>query len=320
LELEGRGRNLLAFHLFESPTLDHSILEYVGGRAPEIEKVSWSKNTVWLDKAQAVGFKGVREEVWNFHIGGYQVCEKWLKDRKGRPLSDEDIAHYHKIVVALSETIRLMAEIDKVIDQHGGWPGAFQTGATAAAEANANTPPEEPELYKESAKQTHSLAAETPKPTEQPPAPRFAPDEVDPMRRIRLVFGEKGPMDRETAIKQLSLAEGHQRAGKLIKERWDNAIRTAVRREVLENDGDSLRLKRRDIDDYTRDELKTQFLASLEGHAWKDREQSIRDLAHWLGFAKAGPKLDEAVRSVINGLLREDRLEGDQTRVRRRAK
>jgi hypothetical protein len=49
--------------------------------APKSEKVSWSKNTVWLDKAQTTGFQGVREDVWNFHIGGYQVCEKWLKDR-----------------------------------------------------------------------------------------------------------------------------------------------------------------------------------------------------------------------------------------------
>ena len=81
---------------------------------------------MWVDKAQTTGFRGVREDVWNFHIGGYQVCEKWLKDRKGRVLSKDDIAHYHKIVVALSETIRLMGEIDAVIEQHGGWPGAFQ--------------------------------------------------------------------------------------------------------------------------------------------------------------------------------------------------
>ncbi len=74
-------------------------------------------------------FEGVPENVWNFHIGGYQVCEKWLKDRRGRVLSEEDIAHYQKIVVALKETIRLMAEIDKVIEAHGGWPGAFATPA-----------------------------------------------------------------------------------------------------------------------------------------------------------------------------------------------
>jgi hypothetical protein len=119
------GGELVALHLLESPKLDQPITEYLGGRSPEVEKVSWSQNTVWLDKAQTTGFKGVREDVWNFHIGGYQVCEKWLKDRKGRTLSADDRSHYQKIVVALSETIRLMKEIDAVIDKHGGWPGAF---------------------------------------------------------------------------------------------------------------------------------------------------------------------------------------------------
>ena len=79
-------------------------------------------------KPGTIGFQGVPEDVWNFHIGGYQVCHKWLKDRKGRTLSDEDVAHYQKIVVALNETIRIMAEIDEVIEAHGGWPEAFQTG------------------------------------------------------------------------------------------------------------------------------------------------------------------------------------------------
>ncbi|HRZ35331.1 MAG TPA: DNA methyltransferase [Candidatus Paceibacterota bacterium] len=116
------GGELVALHLLESPKLDHPITEYLGGRASEIEKVSWSNDTVWLDKAQTTGFRGVPQPVWSFHIGGYQVCEKWLKDRKGRALSADDIAHYQKVVVALSETIRLMAEIDAVVGQYGGWP------------------------------------------------------------------------------------------------------------------------------------------------------------------------------------------------------
>ncbi len=132
------GGEMVSLHLLESPKLAHPITECTGGRNPEVEKVSWSKNTVWVDKAQTTGFRGVRETVWNFHIGGYQVCEKWLKDRKGRTLSKDDIAHYHKIVVALTETIRLMAEIDKVIEKHGGWPGAF---ASSAISANENTGP-----------------------------------------------------------------------------------------------------------------------------------------------------------------------------------
>jgi len=61
----------------------------------------------------------VPSEVWEFHIGGYQVCEKWLKDRRGRKLSHDDLLHYQKIVVALRHTIRLMAEIDRAIPS---WP------------------------------------------------------------------------------------------------------------------------------------------------------------------------------------------------------
>ena len=125
------GRELTALHLLESPKLAQPITEFIGGRNPEVEKISWSRDTVWVDKAQDTGFRGVPEPVWNFHIGGYQVCEKWLKDRKGRTLSADDIAHYQKVVVALSETIRLMAEIDRVIDANGGWPAAFQTAPPA---------------------------------------------------------------------------------------------------------------------------------------------------------------------------------------------
>ena len=50
------------------------------------------------------------------------MCEKWLKDRKGRTLSAEEIRHYQRVVVALNETIRIMGAIDPVIEDHGGWP------------------------------------------------------------------------------------------------------------------------------------------------------------------------------------------------------
>jgi hypothetical protein len=64
-------------------------------------------------------FGGVAPEVWNFHIGGYQVCEKWFEDRRRATLSYHDLEHYSKVVTALSETIRLMAEIGMVIPS---WP------------------------------------------------------------------------------------------------------------------------------------------------------------------------------------------------------
>ena len=66
------------------------------------------KGKVYINKDQY--FEGIRPDVWEFHIGGYQVCEKWLKDRRERTLSYDDINHYQKVVVALGETIRLMKE------------------------------------------------------------------------------------------------------------------------------------------------------------------------------------------------------------------
>jgi predicted helicase len=120
------GSKLVSVHLLESPELDKTLTSYTGSNS-EVEKISFARETVWIDKAQTRGFRGVPQAVWDFHVGGYQVCEKWLKDRKGRVLSKSDIGHYTKIVVALRETIRLMAEIDKVIEAHGGWPDAFIT-------------------------------------------------------------------------------------------------------------------------------------------------------------------------------------------------
>jgi predicted helicase len=135
------GEQLVALHLMESPLLDTPNTRTVGSNWT-VSKVGYADGTVWIDGKGTktaylrgtTGFAGVPEEVWNFHIGGYQVCEKWLKDRKGRVLSAEDITHYQKIVVALQQTIRLMAEIDVVIDAHGGWPGAFASGVETSSE------------------------------------------------------------------------------------------------------------------------------------------------------------------------------------------
>ena len=149
-ELAPVGHELLALHLLESPKVAIPVTSYTGPRNPVVGRVGWSDATAWLDAGKTnareghratrpgnIGFHGVPEEVWDFHIGGYQVCHKWLKDRKGRTLSDEHIAHYHKIVVALNETIRLMAEIDEVIEAHGGWPDAFQAPPAPAGKQSA---------------------------------------------------------------------------------------------------------------------------------------------------------------------------------------
>ena len=151
-KLTEAGHELLALHLLDSLELNEVITTYTGPRNPEVGRVGWSDGIVWLDagktnarqgqratKPGTIGFQGVPEEVWDFHIGSYQICHKWLKDRTGRTLSDEDVAHFQKIVVALNETIRIMTDIDEAIDAHGGWPYVFQTGSNVGA-TDTDTP------------------------------------------------------------------------------------------------------------------------------------------------------------------------------------
>ena len=124
------GGELVALHLMESPKLNDLITEFPVKGTDTVEKVQYNDRDgrVWINPTQYFG--GVPAEIWNFHIGGYQVCEKWLKDRKGRKLTYEETRHYQRIVVALNETSHLMTEIDEVIRQHGDWPTTFSGNNT----------------------------------------------------------------------------------------------------------------------------------------------------------------------------------------------
>ena len=83
-----------------------------------------SAGRVWINREQY--FEGVDPEIWDFALCGYRPAQKWLKDRKDRVLSDDEIDHYRRIVSVLAETQHLMDEIDELIEQHGGWPDGFQ--------------------------------------------------------------------------------------------------------------------------------------------------------------------------------------------------
>ena len=127
------GAELVAMHLLESPALaspplgypvrgDDTVARgfprYVPPGEPELATgAPVEQGRVYINQRQY--FDPVEPDVWQFHVGGYQVCEKWLKDRRGRELSYDDQLHYKKVVFALRETIRLMSEIDAAIP---GWP------------------------------------------------------------------------------------------------------------------------------------------------------------------------------------------------------
>jgi len=115
----GLGRELVALHLMQSPRLEEGPAPFEGDGDGEIERVRYDDQNrrVYVNKTQY--FAAVEPAVFEFCVGGYQVLDKWLKDRKGRRLTFEDIRHYGRIVVALRETMRLMAEVDAAIP---AWP------------------------------------------------------------------------------------------------------------------------------------------------------------------------------------------------------
>ena len=100
-------------------------------------------------------------------------------------------------------------------------------------------------------------------------------------------------------------------------EELDNTIRTAVRRGILESKNGLLKMAVGSIEHYDRTHLKDQFLASLSGHRWVDRDDAIRAFARWMGFRRTGSSIDETARSLINGLLREGRIASDGGLIRR---
>jgi predicted helicase len=108
------GGELRKVHLLESPVVTQYITRYPIEGDNEVEKITYREQKVFINKTQY--FEGVPQIAWDFYIGGYQPAQKWLKDRKGRILNFEDIFHYQKIIVALTETDRLMKEVDEVFE------------------------------------------------------------------------------------------------------------------------------------------------------------------------------------------------------------
>jgi predicted helicase len=118
-QLVALGSELRQTHLLEAcpatrmdAASQGSAINYPIGGNNVVDKISFEAGRANINATQY--FENVPEVAWNFYIGGYQPAQKWLKDRKGRALNHEDIAHYQKIIGALTKTQALMQEIDKI--------------------------------------------------------------------------------------------------------------------------------------------------------------------------------------------------------------
>ncbi len=115
--LAEKGEELVNLHLMKSKKLDDLITTYQGDPETLITQIKYNSKEEKLTINKDCYFMGIPEEIWQFKIGGYQVLEKWLKDRKTeqKQLSQDDLIYYQKIIVVLTETIKIMTEIDDII-------------------------------------------------------------------------------------------------------------------------------------------------------------------------------------------------------------
>ncbi len=107
------GQELIDLHLLKDRTIPHRHL-FEGEGDGVVSKVRYEDENVWINPTQY--FTNVPAEVWEYEIGAYQICEKWLKDRKGKALSHEEIRLYPMIVASIRETLRIMTAIDWVLE------------------------------------------------------------------------------------------------------------------------------------------------------------------------------------------------------------
>ena len=107
------GGQLVQIHLLEAEIENECSFPVQGSNL--VEKLAYKDEKVYINKTQY--FDHVTPDIWEFHIGGYQVCEKWLKDRKGRVLSFEECSRYLYILAAVEKTREVMERIDEEIGE-----------------------------------------------------------------------------------------------------------------------------------------------------------------------------------------------------------
>ena len=111
------GKRLADLHLMQSPELDSPVAKFQGTGDKRVDKIKYDKEgeRVYINNDQY--FERIPETIYQYQIGGYQVCNKWLKDRKGKVLSLDDIKHYCKVATAINHTINIQKSIDEIYNE-----------------------------------------------------------------------------------------------------------------------------------------------------------------------------------------------------------
>ena len=110
--LAALGQRLIDWHLLKDVQIPPRH-RFEGEGDGVVSQVRYVDGQVWINPIQY--FTDVPPEVWEYEVGAYQVCEKWLKDRRGEALSREELQQYRAILVAIAETLRVMVVIDGVL-------------------------------------------------------------------------------------------------------------------------------------------------------------------------------------------------------------
>lgn len=112
-----KGAYLIELHLLKSKELVKPLAKCEGSGDLRVVKISYNnkKQRIYINSDKY--FASIPIEVWEYHIGGYQVAEKWLKDRKGRTLSSEEVVLYTKIITSISKTIEIQELLDDLFEK-----------------------------------------------------------------------------------------------------------------------------------------------------------------------------------------------------------
>lgn len=291
---------------------------------------------LWIGKTSYV--EGVSEELWGCRLAGYQICSSWFSAggrsglaRKNSRIDQDLVNGLRQVLWCAAETLRLRSVADNVIEQYGGWPGAFasapmpQPDATEPGEVVGSIPPSYPAQslpVRKVAERRSVPGLGVPRPSEDdstdaPDSEDDRPYAGDLMWAVRAAIQDRAGTARAEATRNLVRLLDGQFGSRFMVEIVEEVLSIAARRGIVSIAAGRATRLTFGIADYERAELKRHFLAALPGRSWVERPEAIRRMAAWLGFRRTGSNITKAGKSIINGLLREGRLEARGSEVRR---